>query len=132
MPPALPISLAIMRLSLGVFFTIWALAKILAPASATRVSETFYGFTPDVTFLVIVGAVQLILIAAFVAGLFKTLTYGSLLVIHVASVLTTWERLIDPYTSPNALFWAGIPVIAMLVALFLLREQDTWLTWKRR
>ena len=131
MPPALPISLAVLRLSVGVFFLVWALEKLIAQDVAVRVAETFYGFTPSGTLLVVVGVTQVALIAAFMSGLFKTWTYGALLLIHTASVLTTWERLIDPYSPPNALFWAGVPVIALLVALFLLRDHDTLLTWRR-
>ena len=131
MPSALSASLFIMRLTLGAFFAVWALEKIIAHSLAIRVSETFYGFTPDVTLVILVGAFQLVLIAAFLAGLFKTFTYGALVIIHTASVATTWERLINPYEPPNHLFWAGVPLVAMLIALFLLRNHDTWLTLKR-
>lgn len=124
----LVISLAAMRLSVAVFFLVWAVEKIVAPELAVRVAETFYGFTPSTELLIAVGLAQVVLIGAFMLGLFKTVTYGGLLIIHALSVLSTWERLITPYTPPNHLFWAGVPIIALLLALFLLRNDDTALT----
>ena len=128
----LTISLAAMRLSVGVFFLVWAVEKIVAPELGVRVAETFYGFTPSHQLLMVVGLAQVALIAAFMLGLFKTAPYGGLLLIHTLSVLSTWERLITPYTPPNHLFWAGVPVVALLFALFLMRKDDTALTLKRK
>jgi len=130
--PNLPLALLILRLTVGAFFLIWAVEKIVAPEAAILVSETFYGTTPDRTTLLAVGVAQLVLIGVFLAGLWKTLSYGALLAIHAASVATTWERLINPYELPNHLFWAGVPVLALMLALFLLREADVLLTWRQR
>lgn len=118
-------ALAVMRLSMGVFFLVWASEKIFAPDIARRVAETFYFSSPSDEVLLITGLAQVVLIFAFMAGLFRFWTYGALLVIHTMSVLTTLPRLIDPFTPPNHLFWAGVPLIALLLALFLLRERDT-------
>jgi hypothetical protein len=43
---------------------------------------------------------------------------------HTVSVLSTYQQLLNPYQSPNHLFWAGIPVLGALVALFILRKSD--------
>lgn len=117
--------LAAMRLSMGVFFLVWASEKIFAPDIARRVAETFYFTSPSNEALLITGIAQSILILAFMAGLLRFWTYGALLVIHTFSVLSTVPRLIDPFTLPNHLFWAGVPLIALLLALFLLRDRDT-------
>lgn len=119
------IALAAMRLSLGVFFLVWALEKVFAPELAGKVATTFYGVAPSPGILRAIGIAQLVLIAAFMLGLFKTCTYGALLLIHTASVASTWQRLIDPFEAPNHLFWAGVPVVAMLFGLFVLRDADT-------
>ncbi len=126
----LEISLAVMRLSMGVFFLIWASEKIFAPEIARRVAETFYFTSPSNEALLITGLAQVVLIGAFMAGLFRFWTYGALLLIHTMSVLTTWNRLIDPFTPPNHLFWAGVPLIATLLALFLLRDRDNFLVFR--
>ena len=41
------------------------------------------------------------------------------------STVSTVGRLIDPYEGVNHLFYAAIPTLAALVALWMLREHDT-------
>lgn len=125
----LRLALAIMRLSIGAFFLVWSLEKILAPEVTQRVFATFYFIgTLPIPAAVAIGIVQTVVVLAFTAGAFKTWTYGALLAMHAFSVLSTWERLGNPYEPPNHLFWAGVPVLGALVALFLLRKADTWLS----
>lgn len=122
--PLLPQALLILRLSIGAFFLVWALEKIIAPDVAVRVFNTFYLSDPPHAVIMVLGVLQTILILGFMAGLFKTWTYGALLAMHAVSTLSTWARLINPYEPPNHLFWAAVPVLGALVALFLLRDQD--------
>lgn len=134
MPPwsyetRLQIALATIRISIGVFFLVWSLEKILAPEVAQRVFSTFYfvaDLPPEVS--IALGIAQTAIVVAFLLGLFRTWTYGTLLVMHAFSVISTWERLANPYEPPNHLFWAGVPVLGALFALFLLRDADTALS----
>ena len=121
----LALSLAVLRLSTGAFFLVWALEKILAPDVARRVFETFYFSSPSDTTLLVTGILQAAIVLAFMAGLFRFWTYGALLAMHAVSVVSTLPRLIDPFTPPNHLFWAAVPVLALLFALFVLRNRDT-------
>ena len=127
----LALSLAILRLSTGVFFLVWALQKILAPEIARRAFEAFYFSSPSDEMLLITGILQTLIVLAFMAGLFRFWTYGALLVMHTVSVFSTIPRLIDPLTSPNLLFWAAVPVLGLLIVLFLLRDRDTFLVVRR-
>lgn len=120
-------SLAVLRLSTGAFFLIWAVEKIVAPEVARRVFETFYFSSPSDTVLLLTGLLQLAVVLAFIAGVFRFWTYGALLAMHAVSVFSSAPRLIDPFTPPNHLFWAGVPVLGLLLALFLLRNRDTFL-----
>ncbi|NJM34000.1 MAG: hypothetical protein HC850_04010 [Rhodomicrobium sp.] len=79
----------------------------------------------------VIGVAQTLVVVAFAAGAFKFWTYGALLAMHSVSTLSTWQRLIDPYTLPNHLFWAAVPTLAALLALFLLRRYDTLLAFHR-
>ena len=124
-------SLAILRLTTGAFFLVWALEKILAPEIARRVFETFYFSSPSDTMLLATGLLQLAFVLAFMAGLFRFWTYGALLAMHAVSVLSSAPRLFDPFTPPNHLFWAGVPVLGLLLALFLLRKRDNFLVLGR-
>jgi hypothetical protein len=118
------ISLAILRISIGIFFLVWSIEKIVAPELAQKVFKNFYfsEISPGVS--VIIGMIQTLIVLAFIAGLFKTFSYGAVLGMHTVSVLSTYQQLLNPYQSPNHLFWAGIPVLGALVALFILRKSD--------
>jgi hypothetical protein len=123
------ISLAIIRISIGIFFLVWSIEKIVAPELAQKVFKNFYfsEISPGVS--VILGIIQTIIVLAFIAGLFKTLSYGALLGMHTVSVLSTYQQLLNPYQPPNHLFWAGVPVLGALIALFILRKSDRLLTF---
>ena len=122
--PALQRSLLVMRLTIGAFFLVWALEKLIAPELTARVFQTFYFSNPSVELIYAMGAAQTLVVLAFLAGLWKVWTYGALLVMHALSTFSTWERLINPYEPPNHLFWAAVPVLGALLALFLLRKHD--------
>ena len=124
-------ALAVMRLTLGAFFLIWAFEKILKPELSRRVFESFYFSNPSDAVLIVLGILQLLIVLAFIAGLAKFWTYGALLLMHAVSTLSTVPRLLDPYTPPNHLFWAAVPVLGMLIALFMLRDSDRLLTVRR-
>ena len=129
----LQIGLAIIRLSTGVFFLVWSLRKLFQPESTQSIFSTFYfigNVSPVVSY--VIGAIQTLIILVFMAGLFKTWTYGALLGMHTVSVLSTYERLLNPYERPNTLFWAAVPTLGALVALFLVRDKDQLLTLGKR
>lgn len=70
------------------------------------------------------------MILAFSAGLFKTVSYGLPLIMHTISTVSYYQQLLAPYEASNHLFWAGVPVLGALIALFLLRDSDQLLTVK--
>lgn len=120
---------ALLALRLGVFLVmlIWTLDKFVNPDHASGVYENFYliGGLGDVAFIVI-GLLELILILAFVAGLFKRWTYGAVLVLHGVSTLSTWKLYLSPFD--NLLFFAAWPMLAACWALYILRDADTLFT----
>ena len=120
----LEIALLSLRLTIGAFFLVWAVQKVLMPEASRRVFETFYFSSPSDLLLVITGLVQLAIVFAFMAGALRAWTTGLLLAMHTVSVASTVERLINPYETPNALFWAAVPLLAALFTLFLLRNSD--------
>lgn len=128
----LQVALLVLRVSLAAFFLVWSVEKILAPELALRVFQTFYFSSPSTEILIALGVLQTAIVLAFLAGLFKTWTYGLLLAMHAVSTASSWERLINPYEPPNHLFWAAIPVFGALLALFLLRRRDNLLTLSLR
>lgn len=124
----LGISLALIRFSTGIFFLIWSIEKIINPEITQRVFSRFYFIEISPSISIIVGIVQTLIVLAFMAGLFKLWTYGVILGMHAVSTLSTYKELLNPYEPPNHLFWAAVPLLAALIALFLLREEDNLLT----
>lgn len=73
MPRSLPISLLLLRVSVFVVFLMWTLDKLVQPEHAAQVFATFYnlqGVGEDLFY--VIGALQMILIIAFVLGVLKT------------------------------------------------------------
>jgi putative oxidoreductase len=120
------VSTALLALRLGVFLVMlmWTLDKFVAPDHARRIFENFYGIGGlDVTASYIVGAVELVLILAFVAGLRKRLTYGLVFLLHTVSTLSSYRQYLDPFD--NLLFFAAWPMLAACFTLYSLRDLDT-------
>jgi putative oxidoreductase len=118
--------LAAMRLATAAFLLVWAIDKVLNPKSAQAVFANFYFWknaSPDV--LAIIGIVQAAIVVAFALGLLKLWSYGAVLAMHAVSTLASLGKMIPPY-GPNAskVFWASVPVLAAMAALFVLRDRD--------
>ncbi|WP_201550772.1 hypothetical protein [Psychrobacter fjordensis] len=130
MPKHLPLSLLLLRLGIFTVFLFWTLDKFINPDHAAGVMSKFYGMENmgDSIFYVM-GAVQLILIILFVVGLFKTWTYGILLLAHAGSTFSTFALYLEPFD--NLLFFAAWPMLAACITLFLMRDWDTLTLGKR-
>lgn len=122
----LPIALAVLRATLGLFLALWAVEKIVVPKGTVDIFSSFYGLEITVDMSVWIGAAELVLVAAFLAGFWRRLTYGLAFLFHAVSVASTWQQLLDPIGPPNHLFTAGVPVLAGFAALYLLRDWDRW------
>lgn len=122
----LTLSLFILRVTVAAFFAVWALEKFIKPESTVMIFESFYGIGGlPLAAVYVIGAVQLALIIAFLVwAKFRTVSVGLLLLMHAGSTLSTWQQLIDPYSGPNHLFWAAVPALGALIALFILRDED--------
>ena len=127
----LGIGLALIRFSTGIFFLVWSIEKILYPEVIQKVFSRFYLLEISPTVSIGIGVVQTLIVLAFMAGLFKIWTYGAILGMHAVSTLSTYKELFNPYEPPNHLFWAAVPTLAALIALFLLRQEDNLLTFSR-
>ena len=118
----LRLSLLLLRLGVFLVMLMWTLDKILNPGHAAAVFAGFYGIAAAEAFLLLVAIAELVLIAAFVVGLFKRLTYGLVLVLHGVSTLSSFGQYLQPWD--HLLFFAAWPMLAACVALYLLRDHD--------
>ncbi len=120
-------ALLFMRLAVFLVMLMWTLDKFINPDHSAAVYANFYkigGLGAEIFMLI--GALELLLLLAFVTGFKKTISYGLVLVIHSISTLSTWQQYLDPFN--NLLFFAAIPMLAACWALFSLRELDTRLS----
>jgi putative oxidoreductase len=122
----LKLSLFLLRLGVFIVMFAWTLDKFIDPAHAVRVYENFYmisGLGNQIMF--VIGAIEMLIILAFLAGLWKRYSYGFIMLIHGVSTFSSWEK----YTIDiNLLFFAAWPMLAACIALYLLRDQDTKFT----
>lgn len=126
------LSRALLALRLGVFVVMfmWTVDKFVNPGHAAGIFGNFYGLEGLGSAIVIfLGMVELILILAFVAGLYKKWTYGAILLLHGASTLASWRFYLG---FDNLLFFAAWPMLAACYALYVLREHDTLMTVSSR
>ena len=119
----LPLSLLLLRLSLGLVMMVWAFDKILNPGHGAAVLEGFYGLAGVGEQVIrIIGIVQAVIVLGFLLGIAKTWTYGAVLVMHAVTTLVSWSAYLQPLE--NILFFSAWPMLAGLVTLFLLRRED--------
>ncbi len=120
------IAFALLTLRLGVFVVmlVWTLDKFVNPEHAARVYENFYliGGLGRPVFLLI-GAVELVVLAGFLLGYQKRVTYGLVLVLHGVSTLSAYHQYLAPFD--NLLFFAAWPMLAACFTLYSLRDLDT-------
>ncbi|MEL7314530.1 MAG: hypothetical protein AAFN08_06210 [Cyanobacteria bacterium J06559_3] len=127
-----PLVLLLLRLGIFIVMLMWSLDKFLAPDHARAVFETFY-FIPGLgtAIVYVIGAIQLLIVLGFVAGIKKTWTYGAVLLMHTVSTLASFARYLDPFTTPNLLFFAAWPMLAACFGVFYLRDLDNlWVVEK--
>ena len=123
-----------LRLSLFILMIAWASLKVFIPASyggsvdSPGIFGNFYGADVGHAIVIILGIIQIILLLAFVAGLFKTITYGSVLLMNAVTLAVSLPLILNPLEKPNLLFLASVPILGASIALFLMRKEDTFLT----
>lgn len=123
----LPLSLLLIRLGAGLVMVMWTIDKVINPEHAGAVFSNFYGLDAQgPAILVGIGLAQGVVVAAFLAGAMRTLSYGAVLVMHALSTLASWRQYLDPFE--NLLFFAAWPMLAACTALFLLRHHDALLS----
>ncbi len=117
------ISLLLLRLSLGLVMMVWAFDKILNPGHGAAVFEGFYGLSGVGESLIpMIGIAQGLIVLAFILGLARTWSYGAVLFMHAVTTLVSVSAYLQPLK--NILFFAARPMLAGLIALFLLRHED--------
>lgn len=124
-------SLLLLRLGVFVVMFMWTLDKFVNPAHTASVFERYYHIAGLSEAIIMgVGSLQLILVVCFLLGIKKTLSYGLILLMHLASTLSTFPQYLNPWLPKNLLFFAAWPMLAACLTLYLLRSEDTLLVFR--
>lgn len=120
----LPLALFLLRIGVFIVMLMWTLDKFVNPKHAAAIFKKFYflGGLEQSLFYVI-GAIELLIILAFVAGLMKRWTYGIVLLLHAVSTLAAFGYYLNPWDKLT--FFAAWPMLAACFALYYLRDADT-------
>ncbi|MBL4802403.1 MAG: hypothetical protein JKY45_10960 [Emcibacter sp.] len=123
-------SLFLLRLGVFIVMFAWTLDKFHNPGHGARVFEHFFyikGLGNSV--IMGIGAIELVIIFAFMAGLWKRYTYGFVMILHGVSTLSSWKQY---SVDINLLFFAAWPMLAACIALYMLRDLDVKFTFQRK
>ena len=121
----IPCCLFLLRVGVFIVMLMWTLDKFVNPDHAAQVYAFFFAIGGlGATAFYLIGGLELLVILAFVAGLFKRFTYAIVLLVHAGSTFAAWRQYLDPFSS--LLFFAAWPMLAACVTLYLLRDLDTF------
>lgn len=125
----LPLGLLVLRIALGAFFLQWTVEKFVKPKGVIGIFDHFYGIEMAANMPMVIGALETVIVLAFIAGAYKRISYGLLFLFHGGSTLSTYNQLLHPYEPGNHLFTAGVPVLAAFWLLYYLRDKDIKWSW---
>jgi putative oxidoreductase len=123
--------LLFLRLSVALVMAVWVADKFYRPEHAAAVFADLYSITGLQTWVIYaLGALQGIVVLAFVVGWRKRLSYGLVLLMHMVPTLANFKLYLSPLEGDNILLFAAWPMLAAVAALYNLRDQDTLLTMR--
>ena len=124
-----PKALFILRISIALFLVPWVIEKFTQPEMTGKIFKAFY-FVDNLPILgsYVIGALWAVLLVAFTVCFAKRYSYGLVMALHGVGTLTTWSRLLPWLETHNHLFLAAIPTLGAMIALYILRDHDTFLT----
>lgn len=130
------ISLALLRISLGLLMVIWGVDKLINPKHGLAVAERFYfglGALPQL--MPWMGGLQIVLGVLVVAGLARRQAYVVLGAITGMTLIGVWRSVFDPlglYLEGNMLFFPSLIIFAGVLVLVAFRDDDRFALDARR
>lgn len=119
-----------LRISVFAVMLMWTVDKFVNPSHAMTVFAHFYSIeNVSAQAMSVIAMAELAILVAFLFGVCRTYTYGAVLLFHAVSTLSSFEIYLTPFADYHLLFFAAWPMLAACLALFLLRESDSILTW---
>lgn len=140
-----PLAMLLLRLGVFVVMAIFTIDKFVNVERAITALQEFplhplifltnFAFIGGLTKPVMyaVGVIELAIIVGFLLGFKKRMTYGTVLVFHAISTISTYKNYVTPFEGVHLLYFAAWPMLAACFALYYLRDLDTkWVIEKVR
>lgn len=113
-----------------ILMVVWAGLKLVQPERYVGIYQAFYGAEFGTSVVYVIGIVQVAFLLAYLLGTFKTITTGAVMLMNLASLVVSLPKMLPTGGSdPNLLFVASVPVFGASLAHFLMRKQDTLLSF---
>lgn len=127
----LPLALLFTRLMIVAFLAPWFIRKAMNIEMTKGLFAKYYFIKdlPDIAAYAI-GGLGLVLLLAFLVGFKKKISYGLILLWHAGGTLMALPFMIPGTEKFNLLFMAALPVIGAMLLLYMLRDEDTLLSFK--
>lgn len=123
-------SLLALRITIALLVLLWGIDKIVDPAHAIRVSDTFYrGLLSQGALMPVLGILQVGLALLAMVGLFRRIVDPLMLLVNLGSMLGVWRSVVDPWgwvlEGTNVLFFPSVIVVAGCLVLIAFRDQES-------
>lgn len=124
-------ALIILRFGLVWFLFVWAVNKIIEPGQYARIWGYFHGVDIGANLPYVMGGAQVVICLAAALGIWRTVSYGLLFIMHLVTVIVIFPSLIDPFEivdnfPVNRNSAVALTALAGFATLWLLRHRDHW------
>lgn len=93
-----PVSLLLLRVSLGWLMVVWGIDKLVDVEGAQRLAETFYwGLGTGAGILTVFGGLEIVLGAMVVVGFMGRITWPIMALVNGLTLLGVWASVVDPW-----------------------------------
>lgn len=127
-----PLGLLLLRFGCAWFIFVWAVNKFFAPGQYKGLVKHFDKVEVDLTQVYAIGAVQTVICVLVFLGLWRTISYAALALLHAGTIWRIWPRLIEPFVISENGFpvnrnsSVALGIFFAMLALWLLRDRDRW------
>jgi uncharacterized membrane protein YphA (DoxX/SURF4 family) len=121
----LPVTLLVLRILVFGVFLMWTLEKFVNPDRAAGIYRMAYSMQPDSILIVLLGILEFAVIVAFLVGFQKRWARAALLAAMGIATLAPARFYPTPFDDHILLYYAAFPTLAVVFALYALRDYDT-------
>ena len=120
----LPLALLVLRLGVFLVLFVWTLGKFINPTQAISIYGGYYGVRLSQVGVYALGALELVVVLAFLLGVQKQLSRALVMIMVGTTVLIPGRLYFQPYMDHILLFFAFWTMLAGCFALYSLRDYD--------